>query len=83
MQRTRHGVLCGDVLAGPVAGGADLSKLKPAFVKDGSVTAANASGLNDGAAVCVIMSAAKAKSPGGDCDGTRATFFKFQLTKRP
>jgi acetyl-CoA C-acetyltransferase len=45
-------------------GGADLSKLKPAFVKDGSVTAANASGLNDGAAVCVIMSAAKAKSMG-------------------
>ena len=34
-----------------------MQKLKPAFTKDGSVTAANASGLNDGAAALVLMSA--------------------------
>jgi acetyl-CoA C-acetyltransferase len=38
--------------------------LKPAFTKDGSVTAANASGLNDGAAALVIMSADEAKKRG-------------------
>ncbi|MDH4394952.1 MAG: acetyl-CoA C-acetyltransferase [Limnobacter sp.] len=41
-----------------------LSGLKPAFKKDGSVTAANASGLNDGAAAVMLMSAAKAKELG-------------------
>ena len=41
-----------------------LSGLRPAFAKDGSVTAANASGLNDGAAAVVVMSAAKAKELG-------------------
>src|SRR5271165_4117070 len=34
-----------------------LASLKPAFTKDGSVTAANASGLNDGAAALVLMTA--------------------------
>jgi len=34
-----------------------LAKLKPAFTKDGTVTAGNASGINDGAAVVVLMSA--------------------------
>ena len=43
---------------------ADLAKLKPAFVKDGSVTAGNASGLNDGAAALVLMSAARAEREG-------------------
>ena len=38
-----------------------LGKLKPAFKKDGSVTAGNASSLNDGAAAVILMSAAKAK----------------------
>lgn len=38
-----------------------ISKLRPAFSKDGSVTAANASTLNDGAAALVIMSLEKAK----------------------
>lgn len=38
-----------------------LSKLKPAFKKDGSVTAGNASGINDGAAILVLMSETKAK----------------------
>ncbi|MWV15436.1 acetyl-CoA C-acyltransferase [Pseudomonas sp. L-22-4S-12] len=37
-----------------------LGKLKPAFQKDGSVTAGNASSLNDGAAAVLLMSAAKA-----------------------
>lgn len=41
-----------------------LSKLRPAFKKDGTVTAGNASGINDGAAALVIMSAAKAKELG-------------------
>ena len=41
-----------------------LGKLKPAFKKDGSVTAGNASGINDGAAAVVVMSAAKAKALG-------------------
>ncbi len=41
-----------------------LAGLKPAFSKDGSVTAGNASGLNDGAAAVVMMSASKAKALG-------------------
>ena len=41
-----------------------LEKLKPAFVKDGTVTAGNASGINDGAAAFVIMSAEKAAELG-------------------
>ena len=41
-----------------------LGKLRPAFKKDGSVTAGNASGLNDGAAALVIMSKAKADELG-------------------
>jgi acetyl-CoA C-acetyltransferase len=41
-----------------------LAGLKPAFDKQGSVTAGNASGLNDGAAAVLVMSAARAKSLG-------------------
>ncbi len=41
-----------------------ISGLRPAFTKDGSVTAANASGLNDGAAALVLMSADEAKKRG-------------------
>ena len=41
-----------------------LAKLRPAFKGDGSVTAANASGINDGAAAVVVMSAEKAKELG-------------------
>ncbi|MEK4711200.1 acetyl-CoA C-acetyltransferase [Sporosarcina sp. FSL K6-1540] len=41
-----------------------LSKLRPAFKKDGSVTAGNASGINDGAAAFVIMSKEKADELG-------------------
>jgi len=41
-----------------------LAKLKPAFKPDGTVTAGNASGINDGAAIIVVMSASKAESLG-------------------
>lgn len=41
-----------------------LRKLKPAFKKDGTVTAGNAPGVNDGAAAVLVMSAKKAKSLG-------------------
>ncbi len=41
-----------------------LAKLRPAFKKGGTVTAGNASGLNDGAAALVVMSADKAKELG-------------------
>ena len=41
-----------------------LAKLKPAFIKDGTVTAGNASGINDGAAAFVVMSAEKAEELG-------------------
>jgi acetyl-CoA C-acetyltransferase len=41
-----------------------VAKLKPAFAKDGSVTAANASGINDGAAVVLLMSAKEAERRG-------------------
>ena len=41
-----------------------MAKLRPSFIKDGTVTAANASGINDGAAAFVVMSAEKAKELG-------------------
>ena len=41
-----------------------MQKLRPAFTKDGSVTAANASGLNDGAAATLLMSADEAERRG-------------------
>ena len=41
-----------------------VAKLKPAFAKDGTVTAANASGINDGAAVVILMSAEEAAKRG-------------------
>ena len=41
-----------------------MSKLRPAFAKDGSVTAGNASGLNDGAAAVLLMSEAEASRRG-------------------
>ncbi|MDE2005117.1 MAG: acetyl-CoA C-acyltransferase family protein [Rhodospirillales bacterium] len=42
----------------------DLAKLRPAFRKDGTVTAGNASGINDGAAAVVLMEAATAAKRG-------------------
>jgi len=41
-----------------------LAKLRPAFKKDGTVTAANASGINDGAAAVILMRESEAKSRG-------------------
>jgi acetyl-CoA C-acetyltransferase len=41
-----------------------LAKLRPAFAKDGTVTAGSASGINDGAAALVLMSAAEAAKRG-------------------
>jgi acetyl-CoA C-acetyltransferase len=41
-----------------------MAKLRPAFTKDGTVTAGNASGINDGAAALVVMSAAEAAKRG-------------------
>ncbi|NMD08195.1 MAG: acetyl-CoA C-acetyltransferase, partial [Phyllobacteriaceae bacterium] len=41
-----------------------VQKLRPAFSKDGTVTAANASGINDGAAVLILMSAKEAAARG-------------------
>ena len=43
-----------------------ISKLKPAFDKDGTVTAASASGINDGAAAMVLMTASEAAKLGQD-----------------
>lgn len=42
----------------------DLGRLKPAFVKDGTVTAGNASGINDGAAALLVMEAGRARALG-------------------
>ena len=44
----------------------DMQKLKPAFKKDGTVTAANASGLNDAAAAIVMMESGAAKKAGAN-----------------
>jgi len=41
-----------------------LSKMKPAFKKDGTVTAASSSGINDGAAILIVMSKEKAEALG-------------------
>jgi len=51
-----------------------LAKLRPAFAKDGTVTAGNASGLNDGAAALVVMSAAEAQRRGITPLGRIASF---------
>lgn len=55
-----------DTDEGPRAGvtAEGIGKLRPAFKKDGSVTAANASSINDGAAAIVVMSEEKAKELG-------------------
>lgn len=43
---------------------ADLAKLRPVFAKDGSVTAGNSSGLNDGSAIAILASREKAEAIG-------------------
>jgi acetyl-CoA C-acetyltransferase len=63
--KTRNGVkvISADEFPKPDTTMIGLAKLKPAFARDGSgtVTAGNASGLNDGAAFCVVMSGDEAK----------------------
>lgn len=51
-----------------------LQKLRPAFAKDGTVTAGNASGLNDGAAALVLMSAEEATKRGVSALATVASW---------
>ena len=46
-----------------------LAKLRPAFAKDGTVTAGNASGINDGAAVAVVMSGGRGGEARHHADG--------------
>jgi acetyl-CoA C-acetyltransferase len=63
---TRKGDVLVDTDEYPRAGttAETLAKLKPAFSKDGTVTAGNASGINDGAAAVVVMSASEAQKRG-------------------
>ncbi|WP_408070410.1 acetyl-CoA C-acetyltransferase [Butyrivibrio sp. JL13D10] len=64
--KTKKGTVIFDKDEGPRAGVTkeNISKLRPAFKKDGMVTAANSSGINDGAAAIVVMSEEKAKELG-------------------
>ena len=66
MVKTRKGDVVVDTDEYPRAGTTveTLAKLKPAFDKNGTVTAGNASGINDGAAALVLMSAAEAQKRG-------------------
>ena len=57
-------VVCDDEHLRPGTTVEGVAKLKPAFSKGGSVTAANASGINDGAAAVVLMHAAEAERRG-------------------
>ncbi|WP_044913183.1 acetyl-CoA C-acetyltransferase [Butyrivibrio sp. WCE2006] len=63
---TKKGTVIFNKDEGPRAGVTkeSISKLRPAFKKDGMVTAANSSGINDGAAAIVVMSEEKAKELG-------------------
>lgn len=64
--KTRKGetIVSADEYLKPGTSAESLAKLRPAFQKDGSVTAGNASGLNDGAAAVVMMTADEAASRG-------------------
>ena len=64
--KTKKGTVIFDKDEGPRAGVTkeNISKLRPAFKPDGMVTAANSSGINDGAAAIVVMSEEKAKELG-------------------
>jgi acetyl-CoA C-acetyltransferase len=62
---TRKGEIVFDVDERPMDTDMEkMAKLRPAFKKDGTVTAGNASGINDAAAAVLLMSAAKAKKMG-------------------
>jgi acetyl-CoA C-acetyltransferase len=64
--KTRKGDIVVDTDEYPKAGVTtdSIGKLRPAFDKEGTVTAANASGINDGAAAVVLMKASQAKKEG-------------------
>ncbi|MBF0785903.1 acetyl-CoA C-acetyltransferase [Muribacter muris] len=64
--KTRQGEQCLNQDEHPTFGttAESLAKLRPAFTKDGTVTAGNASGLNDGAAALLLMTESKAKALG-------------------
>ncbi len=64
--KTRKGDIVVDTDEGPRHGASldAMSKLKPAFDKEGTVTAGNASGINDGAAALVLMTAKQAAKEG-------------------
>jgi acetyl-CoA C-acetyltransferase len=64
--KTRKGDIVVDTDEYPKAGVTveGIAKLRPAFAKDGTVTAANASGINDGAAALVLMRASDAEKQG-------------------
>lgn len=64
MQRKRAVVFDRDEYPRTDTSAAVLAKLRPAFAEAGTVTAGNASGINDGAAALVVMSAHKAKALG-------------------
>ena len=53
-------VIANDEYPRPGVTAEQLAKLKPAFIKDGTVTAGNSSGINDGAAMLIVMSREKA-----------------------
>ena len=63
--KSRKGDICVDTDERPMETDMQkMAKLRPAFKKDGSVTAGNASGINDGAAAVLLMSAEKAAAMG-------------------
>lgn len=64
--RSRKGTVVVDTDEHPIRGAdlASMAQLPPAFLRDGVVTAANASGINDAAAAAVVMSKEKADAPG-------------------
>jgi len=64
--KTRKGDIVADTDEHPKHGTTleTIAKLRPAFAKDGTVTAANASGINDGAAAVVLMKASEAAKLG-------------------
>ncbi len=64
--KTRKGTIVFDTDEHPIPDctAEGISKMRPAFKKEGVVTAANASGINDGAAAVILMSADKAKELG-------------------
>jgi len=63
--KTRKGEVVVDIDERPMDTSMEkMAKLRPAFAKDGTVTAGNASGINDGAAAVILMSGEKAKEMG-------------------